>query len=90
MYDELMSEEQRVYQERLNMDGSQMGWFIPDENFAQLCNIREQITNVRFRDVLNQELESLYWSYYEAVQNEGEVDKIVSEGYRRMRRRVGE
>lgn len=90
MYDELMTEDQRVYQELLNVDGSQSGWFMPDENFAQLCNIREQITNVKFRDVLDQEFELLYRTYYEAVQNGYDPDGVVSEGYKQIQRRLGE
>ena len=91
MYDELMQMDQRVKQRNtVTLSAGERGWYLSDESFAQLCAVREQITNVKFRSVLDQELRELYWSYYDAVRYDKSPDAVLEEGYRQIQRLIRE
>ena len=90
MYDELMSEEQRVYHANPIVDGSQTGWYLTDENFAEFCEVREQITNVKFRNELDKEFTQAYRDYYDAVVCGEDAHAVAAESYRRIQQMVRE
>ena len=90
MYDELMSRDQRIYWVNGFADSSMMGWYLPDENFAQLCAVRDQITHVRFRNAIDLELTQIYRDYHDAIRFGGAPDEVVATGYRRMQQMLRE
>ena len=90
MYDELMSETERVYQINAWTDASMTGWCLSDANFAELCEVREQITHVRFRDALDKEFSKAYREYCEAARAGKDTDKVVEDAYRTMKQMLGE
>ena len=66
------------------------GWYLSDENFAELCEVREQITNVKFRNELDKAFNQAYRDYYSAVQNGKDAEKVVTESYRNIQRMLRE
>ena len=90
MYDELMSQDQRIHPVNGYVDSSMMGWYLPDENYKQLCAVRDQITHVRFRNAFDMELTQIYRDYHNAVRFGGDRDKVVSAGYQKMQMMLSE
>lgn len=90
MYEQIMTKDKTIYWPATEQDNSKNGWNFSDENFEQLCLLREQITNVYFRDALTQELFEISSDYVDACFAHKDVDQAISEGYHRLMQRLGE
>lgn len=90
IYDELMSKEQRIYWVNSYSDSSEVGWYMTEENFAQLCAVRDQITHIRFRNIFDIELTQIYRDYYDAIRFGGDPNKVVADGYQKMQMMLSE
>ena len=86
MYDGLMCDESRA----ITPLGERIDWYLTDANYAELCEVREQITNVKFRNELDKEFTQAYRDYYAAVTNGEDAEKVVAESYRRIQQMVRE
>jgi hypothetical protein len=84
MYDELMCANQRVYWVNGYSDSSETGWYITDENFTQLCAVRDQITHVRFRNAFDLEFTKLYRDFVDAYRCGEDTEAAVTESYRKI------
>ena len=60
--------------------------YLSESNYAQLCEIRDSITNVRFQGGLDLVLDSMFEEiYYAEMEPEAkDVKEIVSQAYRKM------
>lgn len=87
MYNDLMKEE---YRQIAPVDGSRTGWYLTDANYEEYCEVREQITHVRFRNALDKEFEKLYLEYFQTVESGGDGAAVAAEGYRQIQRLVRE
>ena len=87
MYNELMQEEHRLVSPN---DGNRTGWYLTDENFAAWCEVREQITHVKFRNELDKQFIQAYRDYYEAARQGEDSTEVVAESYRNMQRMLRE
>ncbi len=66
-------------------------WYLREENYAELCRLRDQITFARFRGGLDIEMKKAYYAYEEAMRSGADnVDEVIAESYRRMERLLGE
>ena len=90
MYNELMSENHRIHRVAADDELSMTGWYLTDANFAELCEVRDQITNVKFRNELDKEFTQAYRDYYAAVTSGEDAEAAVTESYRQIQRLVRE
>lgn len=67
-----------------------MGWYMSTDKFEKYDTLRNQITNVHFRSVLDVELQSLYKNCYAAYSGEGSIDTLVHTSYENMKRMLAE
>lgn len=65
-------------------------WGFSDANFKEFCHVRDQITNVQFRNLLTQELDKMYYQCEAAYGDEEQMREIVSEAYKSMQRMLAE
>ncbi|MBP3704192.1 MAG: extracellular solute-binding protein [Clostridia bacterium] len=76
----------------MNISGGKT-WYLSEENYAEYCRLREQITHARFRGGLDIELNDAYYAYEKAVRNGESAEKqreIAAEYYSRTKRLLGE
>lgn len=60
-------------------------WYLREENYNELCRVREQITFARFRGALDIEMENAYHACTGT-----NAEEAIQECYRRMERLLGE
>ena len=65
-------------------------WYLREENYAELCRLRDKITFARFRGGLDIEIKNAYYAYEEAIQAGSDTYESVMEYYRRMERLLSE
>ena len=66
-------------------------WFsLTDEDFASVCSVRDQITDVQFAGSLNWELENMMVSCYRAYLNGEDYTDIVHDAYTAMKQMIAE
>ena len=68
------------------MTGDRTGWYLSDENYAKFCEVRELITNVKFRNALDKEFTQLFYDYYQDILSGGDGRMVAEEGYRKIQR----
>lgn len=87
VYDDLMQEDYPIYT-RWTMNQ----WYMSEENFAEFCEIREQITHAQIPNTLSARLSEVYWEWLEVKHGntEGDLEQFVSDTYRAMNQILGE
>ena len=96
MHNELMNGSENCLYEwidrnRTNPDLRSADWSMKPAFFEAYAAARDQITRARFRNVLDIELDNLYWDYHKAIRYDtGETDEIVAKAYRTMQQMVRE
>lgn len=79
-----------MYDEMLSSDSSVDYYYLRDDNYAEFCTVRDQITNVNFRNAVGTELTQIYRDYESAIRHGRSTGGIISEGYENLKRIIKE
>ncbi|MCH5353425.1 MAG: hypothetical protein J1E06_08160 [Acutalibacter sp.] len=81
-----------VYDDLMTYDQPMLyTFYLPDETFPTYCELRDQITHVKFINVVDQLMDDVkYFSWMENMVPGDELEKYVAEQYRKMMLIVGE
>lgn len=90
MYSALLTEETRIYNWSPDADQSMIGWSLPAHNVEEVQSVLDQITHVRFRSLIDNEFDKLYYDYLYAEKEGKNRDALITEFYRNLQRMLRE